>query len=178
MINLLPHTEKRKLQKEFRMRYAVTALWTIFMLEVTLFALLAPSYLKINLTMMGIEDELAAKKAIAIPGGDNVQNGINKIKSEIALLKPTNTNADIVISQLMTEILAQKPEGVSIGSFAYGRSGNAVTMQLSGNASTREDLLFFQRLLKDNMRIADAKYSQNFITKKTDIDFMITITLK
>lgn len=178
MINLLPPTEKRKLQKELRLRYSVTALWTFFMLEVILFALLAPSYLKINLTMMGIEDDLAAKKAIAIPGGDNVQNGINKIKSEIALLKPTNTSADILVSQLITEIFAQKPEGVSISSFAYGRSGNAVTMQLSGNATTREDLLLFQRLLKENARIADAKYSQSFITKKTDIDFMITITLK
>lgn len=178
MINLLPRTEKRKLQKEFRLRYAVTALWTFLILEVILLALLVPSYLKINLTMMGIEDDLAAKKAVAIPGGEDAQNGINKIKGEIALLKPTNTNADIAISQLMTEILAQKPEGVSIASFAYGRSGNIVTIQLSGNASAREDLLLFQRLLKDNTRIADAKYSQSFITKKTDIDFMITITLK
>ncbi len=178
MINLLPRTEKRKLKIEFRLRYAVTVLWTLFMLEVILFALLVPSYLKINLTMIGIEDDLAATKAIAIPGGDDVQKGINNIKNEIALLKPTNTNADIAISQLMTEILAQKPEGVSIASFAYGRSGNAVTTQLSGNASTREDLLFFQRLLKENARIADAKYSQSFITRKTDIDFMITITLK
>lgn len=178
MINLLPRTEKRKLQKEFRLRYAVTALWAFFMLEVIMFALLAPSYLKINFTMMSLEDELAAKKAVAIPGGDNVQKGINNIKSEIALLKSSNTNADTAISQLMTEILAQKPDGISIASFAYGRSGNAVTMQLSGNASTREDLLFFQRLLKENVRIADAKYSQSFITKKTDIDFMITISLK
>ena len=127
---------------------------------------------------MGIEDDLAAKKATAIPGGADVQKGINKIKAEIALLKPSNTNADIAISQLMTDILAQKPEGVSVASFAYGRSGKAVTMQLSGNASTREGLLLFQRLLKENSLIADAKYSQSFITKKTDIDFMITITLK
>ncbi len=160
------------------MRYAVTALWTFLMLEVIFFALLVPSYLKINLTMMGIEDELVAKKAIAIPGGNDVQKGINKIKSEIAFLKPSNTNADIAISRLMSEILAQKPEGISVASFAFGRSGNAVTIQLSGNASTREGLLLFQRLLKENALIADAKYSQSFITKKTDIDFMITISLK
>ena len=178
MINLLPRTEKRKLQQEFRLRYAVTVLWTLFMLEAILLALLVPSYLKINLTMMGIEDDLAAKKAIAIPGGDDVQKGITRIKSEIALLKSTNSNANIPISQLITEIFAQKPEGISIASFSYGRSGEAVTIQLTGNASTREDLLLFQRLLKENVRIADAKYSQSFITKKTDIDFMITVTLK
>ncbi len=165
MINLLPRAEKKKLMKEFRLRYAALVLGAIFALQVLTFALFVPSYYAITNTTKSLAVDLANKKTLASPGGDEAQKGLNILKSEIALLKPDATNVGLPPSQLMTELLSQKPSGISISAFAYGRpSPTSVALQLSGMAATREDLLLFQKLLKDNPHFSEIHYAQSFIT--------------
>ncbi len=178
MINLLPRPEKKKLLKEFRLRYAVVVLGTIFALEGLMFALFVPSYFTITNTTKDLAVQLAQKKALAPASKDDAQKGLNELKNEIALLKPDATNAGLPPSQLMSEVLSQKPAGIGISAFAYGKSASVLSLQLSGIAATREDLLLFQKLLKDNPHFSDIRYSQSFITKKTDIDFVLMLTVK
>lgn len=178
MINLLPQFEKKKLMNEFRLRFGVAVLCALLMLQVLLFVLFTPSYLSMSITTTNLEADLTEKKTAVLPEGNDIQKGLNAIKGEIALLKPVVSNLSIPPSQLMVELFSPKPVGVGVSSFSYGRSGTVVSMQLNGIATTREDLLLYQRLLKENPHFSDARYAQSFITKKTDIDFSLTVTLK
>lgn len=178
MINLLPQFEKKKLQKEFHLRYGVVAFLFLLGLELVAFFAFVPSYLAISNSTTNMKAELAAMKTNTPPGGVATQNDLNIIKGEIALLKSSGAR-DIPPSQLMALLFGQKPSGVAISRFAYARTETSISVQISGNADKPEDLIVFRKLLKDDKQhIKDARYAQSFINKKSDIDFLLTVDFK
>jgi hypothetical protein len=178
MINLLPQAEKKKLQKEFRLRYGVVTLLVLFGLECLAFVSFVPSYIALSNSTAKMGADLAAMKTSSPPGGEATQNDLNVIKSEITLLK-SGGSKEAPPSQLLSLLLAQKPSGISISRFTYARTDAGVSAQLSGNAGKPEDLILFRKLLKDDKdHVKDARYAQSFINKKSDIDFLLTVDLK
>ena len=177
MINLLPQSAKKKLFNGYRLRLSVVILLATLILQIFAGVVFAPSYLAINGTTKTLSAELAAKKQLTPPGGDEAQKKLAQIKGEIALLKPAS-GAEVLPSQLLADILSYKPDGIGIASYAYANTGGKIQMQLTGTASTREDLLAFQRNLKENPHFTDNKYSQSFIIQKTDISFQLTVPFK
>lgn len=179
MINLLPQVEKRKLQREYYLRIGIVVSGLVFILEILTAGLFSPSYFLISEAEKALKVELAAKKALTPIGGEDAQKKIAIINAELALLNPINQQGAMLPSQVIMEILSKKPSGIDITSFAYGKTGaSSASAQLSGVAGTREDLLAFQRMLKENSRFGDIKYAQSFITKRTDIDFQLTVMVK
>ncbi len=177
MINLLPTSEKKKILGTYRMRLGVIILCMSFALLLFAVVSLAPSYIYVDSKIKSLAVELAEKKQATPVGGENAQQELTRIKEEIARLKLPPEN-EIAPSTLLTLVLAQKPVGIDVTSMAYADSNKIVTVQLSGMAATREDLLAFQRNLKSDTRFTDTKYAQSFIIQKTDIAFQLTITLK
>lgn len=178
MINLLPPFEKKKLQKEFRLRYGIVLLLALLALEIVSFILFIPSYLIVQSSTTSLGAELAEKQGTEALGGDTTQNDLNTIKAEIALLKSKGVN-DSPPSQLMAMLLSQKPAGISISHFAYVHTDLGTSAQINGNALTPNDLILFRKLLKDDKdHVKEAKYAQSFINKKTDIDFLLTVDFK
>jgi hypothetical protein len=180
MINLLPQFEKKKLLNEYRLRAGIIVLCAVFMLELLMAVLLSPSYYLIETAEKTLRADLIIKKQVASSTvGEDQQKKIALIQSKVALLNPPLHPNDMLPSQVLREILAQKPSGISVSSFAYVKTGTApAAAQLSGVAGTREDLLAFQRMLKENPRFSDIKYAQSFITRKTDINFQLTVMVK
>lgn len=178
MINLLSPIEKKKILKEYRLRLGVIVLVGVLTLEIIGFMSLVPSYAAIASSSGALSEQLAEKKMVALPGGDETQKKLDVIKKEIGLLKVMNGVKDIPPSSVMGDALKVKPEGIDVSVFAYGRSGEDVMIQIGGVARTREDLLAFQRSLKGNSHFADVRYAESFITKKTDINFQLTFKLK
>lgn len=178
MINLLPPFEKKKLQKEFRMRYGIVLLLALLALEIVSFILFIPSYLIVQGSTTSLNTELAEKQGTQALSGDTTQGDLNTIKAEIALLKGKGVN-NTPPSQLMTILLSQKPAGISISHFAYVRTDIGTSVQINGNALSPNDLILFRKLLKDDKdHIKEAKYAQSFINKKADIDFLLTVDFK
>lgn len=177
MINLLSPIEKKKILKEYHLRLGVVALIMTLMLEILAVVLLVPSYLTIRSSSDSLAEDLAARKSMVIPGGNEAQRDLDIIKKEIGILKHGD-NAAALPSFVIAEVLKVKPEGIDVSSFAYGKNGTEYQVQVGGMARTREDLLFFQRSLKANPRFVDPHYADSFITKKTDIAFQLTLTVK
>ena len=178
MINLLPQSEKRKLQKEFQLRYGVVALLVLFGLEIMAFIAFIPSYVTLNNSTTKLSADLSVMKSTTPPGGEATQNDLNVIKSEITLLKSGGAK-ETSPSQMLTMLLGQKPAGISISRFTYARTDLGVSAQISGNAGKPEDLILYRKLLKDDKEhIKDARYAQSFINKKSDIDFLLTVDFK
>ena len=177
MINLLSPVEKKKILKEYHLRLGVVVLNAVFVLELIAVILLVPSYLAIRSSVNALSDELAQRKALVIPGGNEAQQDLDVIKKEIGVLKESIAPESLP-SAVVTAVLAVKPEGIDVTSFAYGHSADATLVQVGGVAHAREDLLFFQRSLKANPRFDEVRYADSFITKKTDINFQLTLKVK
>jgi Tfp pilus assembly protein PilN len=177
MINLLPQSEKKKILNAYRLRLGVIVLCMSFVLLVFAAVSLAPSYIHVDRKIKALAAELAEKKQSAPVGGEEAQQELTRIKEEIARLK-LPPEGDLTSSALLTLVLAHKPVGIDVTSMAYADSNPVVTVQLSGMAAKREDLLAFQRNLEGDTRLTNVKYAQSFIIQKTDIAFQLTITIK
>lgn len=178
MINLLPQSEKKKLLREYRLRLAVIVLWGMLMLEIIAFGLFVPSYLAISSSTSALSVVLEDIQSHAPDGSNETKRHLNLINQEIASLKVGGASTELFPSQLLTELLAVKSSGIAITGFSYARAGTSVTVQLNGNAATREDLIAYRSALTSNVHFSDPKYAQSYITKKTDIDFTLTTTIK
>lgn len=179
MINLLPQAEKKKLLKIYGLRIGVIVLAMMLVMEVLAAALFFPAYYVIGSVTANLADDLEQKKHMTPEGEGAAQQELALIKKDIAILKPNTDAIDTPPSVIFTEIFAQKPDGVSVGTISYARNAKNAALQINGHAQTSEDMLLFQKNLKENPRVASTQYaSNNFIIKKTDIDFTMTITLK
>ncbi|HEY9585847.1 MAG TPA: hypothetical protein VJJ02_04645 [Candidatus Paceibacterota bacterium] len=178
MINLLPEDEKKKLTRERRVRLGVVMLWCVFALEMLTLLFFTPAYYVLYLNTEDLTQAISERRALTPKGTNEAQASLAKIKKEMALLQPSSGIADVLPSVLFGEVVAQKPQGVTLNVLTYTRATEDVTIQLSGIALVQEDLLAFRRNVKTNPRVVDFKYGSSFITKKTDIDFNAVITFR
>lgn len=179
MVNLLPQPEKKKLLKMYRLRIVALVLVAMFVIEILTMVLFLPAFYVLYSVTKNLADELDQKRHMIPEGESSAQQELAAIKKEIAILKPSTETIDVLPSVIFTEIFTQKPDGIRIGTVSYARNLKNAAVQMSGHARTSEDMLLFQKNLKQNPRVASTQYANNsFIIKKTDIDFTITITLK
>lgn len=177
MINLLPPVAKKTIHKEYRLRLGIVLLWVLFVLEVSAFALYVPSYFILNTITNTLENELAQKKMLAPSANDQIPAQLATIKKELALLKPSDDIQDIPPSRLIGDLLANKPRGIEFSAIAYAEMNGVIAVQFSGTATTREEMLALQKTLKTPM-VDSIKFGSSFITKKSPIDFTVTVTFK
>lgn len=175
MINLLPRLEKKNILRERRLRLVVVSLWGFFVLELLAFALFLPAYFTIYISTKSLALELEKNKQLTPKGLSDVETALSDIKKESDLLVPDKVPNP---SEIIWAIVKVKPKGVDLRTVAYSRDPKVIGVQISGNAKTREDLLYFQRMVKALDVVADLKSNSTYIQKKTDIDFTLTITLK
>lgn len=178
MINLLPRQEKQKLLHERWVRLGIILCWSVLVLEVFGMVFFVPAYYTLYLNTRDLARNLAQLRALTPNGAKGTQQDLALAKKEIAVLKVSSSIVNVQPSALLQEVILQKPEGIDFSSFAYVRTADTASIQLSGTALTQEDLLAFRRNVKVNPRVIDFKYGSSFITQKTDISFTTTITFQ
>lgn len=178
MINLLNQSEKKKLKKEFRMRVAVAIAAALLVIELWSVAVFASVYQIVYTNTKRVTVLLEQKRSHAPAGSEELQRELAAITKDIKLLDGAGHAQGVLPSELLRAVVEKKPAGLRIGSFAYGKPQNDLTLQISGIADSRDDLIYFQRLLKEDERFKEVRYEQSFITKKTDIDFRLTLIVK
>ncbi len=159
------------------MRLGVLALGAVLAVEVLAVIFYLPSYYVISMSTSALTAELEQKKKLSPAVNEETSIQLATIKKEIALLAPSTGKNQILPSALISRIIASKPRGIELSSFAYSRTKDSVGLQISGVSTTREDLLLFRRTLRADPDIADVKDGSG-ISKQADIDFLITIVMK
>lgn len=159
------------------MRLGVMLLSVILAVEMLAVIFFAPSYYVISMNKGSLTKELAQKKQLSPASNEETSVELAKIKKELALLAPGTGKNQILPSALLSRILASKPRGVELNSFAYARTKESIALQVSGVSTTREDLLLFKRTLRADPNIAEVKDGSG-ISKQSDIEFVITILMK
>ena len=178
MINLISPQAKKKLLSEYRMRLGVIILCALFLLEIFAGLVFAPTYFSLHRTETQLQAKLEGLKQNLPPNSADIEAEVASLKSEIAILRPKNsTSTPLIPSELLTSIIENKPKGISIDAIAFQSEKNTFSIQLSGVARTREDILAFKNTLGKNPHFSLAK-SNDYIIKKTDITFSVVLTVK
>ncbi|OGZ05495.1 MAG: hypothetical protein A2845_05790 [Candidatus Lloydbacteria bacterium RIFCSPHIGHO2_01_FULL_49_22] len=177
MINLLPPIAKKTIHKEYRLRLVIVVLCALFVLELSSVILFLPSYFIMNSMTKTLADELEQKKTLSPEVNEQIPSQLTTIKKELALLQSSDDILGIPPSRLIGELLQNKPRGIELSSVAYAEMGGIIAIQFSGTAITREELLALQKAFKTSM-VESIKFGSSFITKKSPIDFTVTVTFK
>ncbi len=177
MINLLSSSAKKRLWNEYCVRLGIVALLAVFALELFTLLLFFPAYLTLRGTTNEVALSLEQERAL-VPASDKaIHEEVKALKNDLTLLTPGTKPQDQIPSALLSDILKVKPQGITINNLAYVRAGDAVSLQLSGVAATRDDILSFKNSLSQNPLYTLAR-TNDYLIKKTNITFSITLTMK
>lgn len=159
------------------MRLVIAGCFLIAGIEITGILLLLPSYAIVRTQHDSLVSGVAQLQQ-TISGKGSVED---ELKTHAANIH--NFLSDIGISRyapstLIGETLRVRPVGVSTKTIALTRKGESGALQLSGSGATRESLLEYQKNVRDLPFVEEAHYSESFITRKVDIAYNLTVTLK
>lgn len=178
MINLLPPQAKRRLNKEYRLRFGIIVLWAVLALELLAVLFFVPSFMTLKRSTDQLSQDLEAKKTLSQTGSATSSKEVTLIKRELASLRVGTTATDTPPSLVFTEILKSKPRGIEISALAYQVDKAGISVQLTGVANTREDILAYKNSLGTNPHLILARANDGYILKKTNITFSLTLTYK
>ena len=178
MINLLPTTERKQLEKEYQLRFGVLAAVALLLLEIMSVGLFFPSYYTIIAATKSKTQDLAAIKAGLPKGSDDPQAALATMKAELAILKPPGGANAVLPSAILNTIISKKTSGILLSGFDYQVNSGAGFVTLRGFSATREELLDFQKILKADPNFSAVEFPQTVFSGKTNLNFNIRLTLK
>lgn len=174
MFTLLPEEYKRKIVKDYRGRLLQLGLILFIGAVCVGIALLVPSYALVN----SKEEELTAEKTmheveIAAKNSTNLVEALSSIKTDLAVLQ----KEDMVPTQIIELILAQKTGGIKIDSLHYILvSDKAGSLNVSGTALLRKELTAFAKALEGVPGIIYVDLPISNLAKDSNLPFSIQIS--
>jgi|GEM_PF-1830284 len=174
MINLLSTSAKKKLWNQYLLRLGAVLFLAVAFLEVFAAAIFVPAFYSVYLTTSSISGEIERMKASSPEENKLTIEAIKEVRKDLDLLKKGDYSTNTMPTALLTSIIGVKPRGITINTFSYASANETATIQLSGVAASREDILIFKNELGKNQNFEKPK-SGEYIIKKTDIPFSITL---
>ncbi len=175
MINLLPHTDREAVQKEYHLRVIAVALILTIVVFVIACILLVPSYLLTLYKNNVVENAVAVTPSTNDPAGFGEK--VKAAKLIAGILRPNP--ATVLPTNLITLIFKDKGVGVDIRSLAYSQEETLpFTIDVRGLALNRQALLDFVHRLEREPGIASINLPVSSFAKDTNIEYSFTITQK
>jgi len=178
MRNILTNQTKSLIQKEYRVRVAVLA--TLFLSTSLIIGgvFLIPSYFLSKERMVSIENQAyLIEKSPVLQENQSLSDALKLAQEELRILSSVKDQK--LFSSRLESIITEKPRGISLTSFTYTVFGDEKrTMSLAGKAFTREDLLSFEKTLKNNPDFISVEFPVSNLAKDKNINFAITLEYK
>jgi hypothetical protein len=174
---MLPEKEKSALLRETWARRGILLCVLLGGVALLGILLLAPSYVLVKTEHARIQRELLeTQQAITGKGGAE-----DELREVVARLESYRQKGEVLhprVTELARTVFRHAGDTIQISSFSFIRDSERAGIILSGVGATRESLLEFQKNMKIENGVKDAKFTESFITKKVDIRFTLTVTLE
>jgi Tfp pilus assembly protein PilN len=172
MFTLLPEQYKKKLWKLYRLRLATVIFLFISAIFLISIGLLFPSYISLAFDKGILHSETEALEAeIKSKNDKGLSETLNRTNTILALVKPDNT----YILESVEAILKQKPVGVSISTISYTRGQDQSSINISGTAKERNDLIIFTKQLQKESGFTSVTLPVSNLAKQVDVPFSLEI---
>jgi hypothetical protein len=175
---LLPEKELRLLKREYRTRV------TIFMIFFFSFAVFFGICALIPAYIYSYNQEKALILNLEKLHKNRTERGIETVKKELensALLidKLKKHKAPFIYSDLISQVVSNKPSGVSISSFSITFDRQSTTTQavivVQGISNTRDELILFRDGLEADPLVSNVELPISDLAKGVNISYSIKI---
>ena len=176
MRNLLTPKLKKHLKMEYRLRLLAVLL---FLFSAAVFMggiLLIPSLVLSEAHKNSAEEEARLVKQSLIQREDaSLSRTLERARTELEVIEIVQGQP--LISKSVERILKSKPDSISINTLSFSQDGSSSDMVigLSGVARTREGLLSFERVLKNDPSFASVVLPVSNLAQDRNISFSLTI---
>lgn len=170
MQNLLPKQAKKDIQIEYYLRLLTVCMLTFSVAVIIGLAALLPVYMDLRGELKFSENEQLARQQDKQDGTElqrEIVEGeyiVTFLESEIKKEKCT---------ELLSEALKERPEGIAITGFSYNRTEKA--MKIEGVAATRDLVVPYARALEENVRFENVPVPISNLAKNTNLNFRLTL---
>jgi hypothetical protein len=174
---LLPKEEMKLLRKEYRLRFAIVALFALSSIVTVGILSLIPSYLHVwgeRSAAMARYTELERNRRAS--GAEERERELNQ--TQVLAEKIISDNQGVQGTSLVEKILAHRRSSITLNSFTIVRDVGTSTLaeaKLEGRASTREALLEFKRALEKDRTWSSVELPLSDLAKSRNISFSVKL---
>ena len=165
----------KKLRKEYRLRFFSLLFFMISIVSLANIAMMISSYVLLSLyeNIYTNEKNSESKKVEVLKDNENLDLKISQV---YALSQKIPLKVNLIDTNIAKDVLDYAGQNISINSIEIlpGQDSSKVTIR--GLASTRDSLLHFQEVIKNDLSIKDFVIPIETMTKQKDIVFNVTFT--
>ncbi len=175
MVNLLPRSALERVRLEYRLRLATVAVRAASLALIFGAALLLPTYFMTwslrtgVLSQASLADQSLAQQDLAA-AAENVRSSaalLSAVRRQLAVPRPSSAAA---------ALLSARTSGISIVSINYLFDGSVSSVQLTGTALTRTDLLGFKDSLTRTPGVKSVDLPLQYLAEASNISFSLSVT--
>jgi len=177
---LLPENEIKALKKEYRTRLTVFQLFFMSCAVLIGTGSLLPAYIfSYNQEKSALDQLSSFQKSRQERGMDSVMSDFKITNDAIALIDMSKES--IGYSNIISNIIRQKPYGLTIKSFSLGETNatatSSITAVIQGKSNTREELIKFRDSLELDPRVLKVELPVSDLAKNKNISYSIKIVI-
>lgn len=176
MLNLIQPEQKKKIIREYRMRFWVVSLVIFFGLEIISIALLIPSYI---ISIAQVQSLQLEEKSI------QSNSTLAQSASSTALLTAATTQMAILAgnsipvnaAKTILDLLSNTSSAIKINGLVYATQNGGRQIIIQGTAATREDLVAFSNYIKGQPNVSKIDLPISNFTQAKNINFSMAVTI-
>ncbi len=180
MYTLLPEQKVADLQKEYRIRVIILALFFLSGAVWIGISSLLPSYIIAVIQEQNAENSLSRiKQTTQTPVNASVAATVSTSNAQIKLVK--NSEDPVVFSGIIENIANRRTPGILINDIEIAHASadvrvTATNLSIRGVASTRDALVAFQSALAADPEFSKVDLPVSDLARSTDLTFSLNVT--
>jgi nitrogen regulatory protein PII-like uncharacterized protein len=178
MISLIPNEEKKRMRRDFYIRFLVVSLvmlsLSIFIATTTMLPSFFISVVRKNADNTKLEIQ---KKEPALVLSQESLSAIKDLKDKVVLIETSDKDEFVVSKEIVDQILSKKMPDIKITQISYDISSTKVKkININGMAPSRERLLLFRQALENSTVFTKVDLPISNFIKGSNIQFFLTLT--
>jgi Tfp pilus assembly protein PilN len=177
MINLLPTYEKKKLRKEYRLRFWVLALFLVFMIFFIANVLLVPSLVLSSVKYSITQDKIQKLKE-SNAGKQKVQleATVKQTNDQVRILSLKSANT-IDLQTIVGAITKSAGGNIKLLGILYQQKDKGDVFDIEGIAKNRQDLIAYRDGLQNMKEFSSVVLPVSDLVADQNISFTMKITV-
>lgn len=177
MTNLLPLSEKKKIQTLYHYRLTAVSLVVTLVLCIIGLLFILPSFFLAMVKENDANERLTiAREATAANSSDEIGSLVQETVRMVTILSEEASDVPPV-SQLFPAISDRRAFGVTLSGFFYTHDTTGKKVVVRGHAPDRDSLIAFVDALSEVSFFKKVDLPVSFLVNNRDIEFSLTITL-
>ncbi len=171
MLNLLPPEKKTNIEQAQLYQFVQHCCWLVISCSLLLSSAMGISWFISNIVLQNLYTHSTLVKKPDQSTTTNQLADIANLSRDLAEIQTAFRQPLPVLHQLITTL----PSGITLSNASINYESN--TLEVSGVASDREQLLALSQIVNNQSDWTNVKFPLKDFTQKTDIPFKFTVTL-